>query len=269
MKRAFEGKVAWITGASSGIGEACAVELARQGASLALSGRRSERLEAIAERIRADGGTAMAVPCDVTQEAQVESAVKRVVAELGRLDVVLANAGFSVMGYFEKLEVDDWRRQFDTNVFGLIATVRHALPELHKTGGRIGLTGSVSAFLPSPKAGPYVASKAAVRAIGETLSIELAGSGVSCTTLHPGFVESEIGQVDNQGDFHPERVDKRPRQLMWSAERAAKVMVRALARRKREEVFTGHGKFAVAVARHTPGLASGVQRIGQRRQRPR
>jgi short-subunit dehydrogenase len=77
---------------------------------------------------------------------------------------------------------------------------------------------------------------------------------VSCTTLHPGFVASEIAQVDNEGAFHPEKVDRRPRALMWPTDRAARVMLDAIARRRREVVFTAHGKAAAWLGRHAPGL---------------
>lgn len=254
MKHDFEGKVAWVTGAGSGIGRALARELAARGADVAVSGRRKDRLEAVADELRALGRRALAVPCDVTREDDLAAAVRAVVDGLGRLDVAIANAGFSVAGRIEKLTADDWRRQLDTNVVGCALTAKHALPELRKTGGRVALVGSVAGFLATPGVAAYSASKYAVRAIGQTLSIELHGSGVSCTTLHPGFVESEIAQVDNEGHFDPARTDKRPRKLMWTAEDAARVCVDAVAARKRELVFTGHGKLGAFLGMHTPGL---------------
>jgi NAD(P)-dependent dehydrogenase (short-subunit alcohol dehydrogenase family) len=254
MKQDFEGKVAWITGAGSGIGRALALELARRGADVAVSGRRRERLDEVASEVRALGRRALAVPCDVTREDELAAAVRAVVDGLGRLDVAIANAGFSVAGRIEALTADDWRRQLDTNVVGCALTAKHALPELRKTGGRLALVGSVAGFLATPGVAAYSASKYAVRAIGQTLSIELHGSGVSCTTLHPGFVESEIAQVDNAGHFDPARVDKRPRKLMWTSDQAARVCVDALAARKRELVFTGHGKLGAFLGMHTPGL---------------
>ena len=143
-------------------------------------------------------------------------------------------------------------------------TARHSLPYLRETEGRLGLVGSVAAFVPLAKNGAYVASKAAVRVIGETLAIELAGSGVSCTTMHPGFVESEIAQVDNSQVLHEERADRRPRQLMWTADDAARVMARALLRRRREFVFTQHGKLAAFLGRHAPGMLVGAQVMRRR-----
>ncbi|MCB9664510.1 MAG: SDR family NAD(P)-dependent oxidoreductase [Alphaproteobacteria bacterium] len=250
----FDGEVVWITGGGTGLGRALALELGRQGATVAVSGRRADRLAEVVEALGEIGAKGLAVPCDVTQEESVQQAVASVVAQAGRLTIAIANAGFGVAGRIATLSDADWRRQFDTNVFGLLHTVRAALPELEKHQGRVVLLGSVAAFVAAPKNGAYNASKAAVRAIGDTLSAELAGTGVTCTTLHPGFVATEIGRVDNQGVYHPDKRDKRPGRLMWTAEAAAKAMVGPIAARKREHVFTGHGKVGVALSRLAPGL---------------
>jgi NAD(P)-dependent dehydrogenase (short-subunit alcohol dehydrogenase family) len=253
-RESFEGKVAWITGAGSGIGKALAHELARRGAVVAVSGRRVSHLEEVAREIERAGGKALPVACDVTDEDDVARAVAQIVKELGRLDVCVANAGFSVMAPIAKLSAEDWRRQLDTNVVGAAITAKHALPHLLETRGRVALVASVSAFVPAPNLAAYNASKAALRAIGLTLSAELHGTGVSCTLLHPGFVESEIAQVDNQGRHDASRVDKRPKNLMWPADRAARVMADAIAARKLEHVFTGHGKVGAFIGQHAPGL---------------
>ena len=259
----FDSKIAWVTGGGSGIGKALALELAERGADVAVSGRRADRLEAVAEQVRDRGRRGLALPCDVTDERQLDDAVRRLVDELGGLDVAIANAGFAVGGHIEKVSVAQWRRQLDVNVLGLVATAQRALPHLRARGGRLGLVGSVVAFVPISGNGAYCASKAAVRSIGQTLSIELAGSGVSCTTMHPGFVESEINQVDNEGVFRAERTDKRPQQLMWPPDRAARVMVRALYRRAPELVFTAHGKVGAFLGQHFPSLARAVQTRGR------
>jgi NAD(P)-dependent dehydrogenase (short-subunit alcohol dehydrogenase family) len=254
MAKRFDGQVAWVTGGGSGIGKALALELAREGAAVAVSGRREDRLQAVVEEITAKGGRALAVRCDVTDEASVAEAVQKVVRQLGGLDVAVANAGFSVAGRIEKLSAADWRRQLDVNVIGVAMTARYALPHLRERKGRLVLIGSVASMLVSPGMGAYSASKYAVRAIGQALAAELHGSGVSCTTIHPGFIESEIAQVDNQGRFDPEREDRRPKNLMWPADRAARVMVDAIAKRKREYTFTGHGKLGAFAGQHMPGL---------------
>lgn len=254
MAKRFENQVVWITGGGSGIGRSLALAFAEEGATVAVSGRRQERLELVATEIEGKGGKALAVPCDVTDEASVESVVQRVVETFGRLDVAVANAGFSVAGKIEKLSAEDWRRQLDVNVVGLAMTARHSIPHLKENAGRLVLVGSVSGMIATPGVGAYSASKYAVRAIGQTLAVELHGTGVSCTTIHPGFIESEIAQVDNQGVFDANREDTRPQKLMWPTDRAAKVTVGAIAARKREYTFTGHGKVGAFVGRHLPGL---------------
>ena len=253
MKR-LENKVAWVVGGTSGIGEACARRFAEEGATVVLSGRRRERLDVLAGAIAG----ADAEACDVTEDASIEAAAKAIEQRHGRLDVVLANAGFTVGGPVEELTGDDWRRQLNTNVVGAAMTARYALPALRRTRGRLALTGSVAAFMPAPQFGAYHASKHALRALGATLAVELEGSGVSCTTLHPGFVESEIAQVDNRGRRDPSRQDARPKLLMWSADRAARVMVQAIVERRREVVFTGHGRLAAFVGRHAPWVMQAV-----------
>ena len=250
----FAGEVIWITGASSGIGAALAREFSAQGAIVCVSARRKERLDQLVQEITAQGGSASAYLCDVTVEQDLADTVQAIVQDHGKLDCAIANAGFAVGGRVESLKAEEWRRQFDVNVIGSALTAKYALSELRRSKGRMVLIGSIMSMMSTPKAGAYSASKHAVRSIGQTLSLELHGSGVSCTTIHPGFVASEIAQVDNQGQFSEEREDKRPAKFMWSAERAAVVMIKAIARRKREYVFTGHGKFGGYMGRHFPGI---------------
>lgn len=254
MAKKFENQIVWITGGGSGLGKALALEFSSQGAHLAVSGRRKENLDQVVAQIESLGGKALAVLCDVVDDKSVEEAVAEVVKHFGRLDIAIANAGFGVTGPLEKLRVEDWKRQYDTNVFGLISTIRYSLPELKKTKGRMVLMGSVMGSLSLPRSGPYQSSKYAVRSIAQTLSMELHGTGVTCTHIQPGLVESEIGQVDNQGKFRENWEDRRPSRFMWKANKAARVMVRAIYKRKREFAFTGHGKLGRFLGMHFPGL---------------
>jgi NAD(P)-dependent dehydrogenase (short-subunit alcohol dehydrogenase family) len=256
----FDQAVAWITGGGSGIGRATAVELARQGANVAVSGRRTEKLQGVVDELTSLGVRAAAIQCDVRDEQQIESAVDAVVDRFGKLDVAVANAGYSVAGRIADLSADDWRGQLETNVVGAALTAKYALPHLRKTNGRMVFIGSVAAFICAPKLGAYNASKHAVRAIGQTLAVELAGTGVSCTTVHPGYVDSEIAKVDNSGRYDPSRKDKRPQNLMWPADKAAAVIVKTIHRRKRELVFTGHGKVGAFIGQHLPGVAHVMMR---------
>jgi short-subunit dehydrogenase len=219
-----------------------------------LSARRKEILEAIALDIKHSGGEALVVPVDIMEEKSIENAVQSIIAKWGRLDVAVANAGFGVFGSIDKLTAKDWDRQLQGNVTGLALTVKYALPHLKQNQGRIGLVGSVGAYLPNPNVGAYGASKAAVHSIGLTLQVELMGTGVSCTTIHPGFVVSEIARIDNDGQWHPEQPDPRPAKLMWPTDKAAKVMVKAIIKRKRNYIFTSHGRILVWLQAWFPGL---------------
>lgn len=246
--------VVWITGASSGIGKSMAFEWARLGYKVVLSSRRKELLDEVADKIKKSGGEALVLTCDIMDETAIENTVQQIILVWGRLDVVIANAGFGVFGSLEKLTAKDWNRQLQGNVTGLALTVKYALPHLKKTKGRIGLVGSVGAYLPNPNLGAYGASKAAVNSIGLTLQVELMDTGVSCTTLHPGFVASEITRIDNNGVWHPEQPDPRPANLIWPTDKAAEVMVKAVLKRKRNYIFTTHGRIFVWLQRWFPGL---------------
>lgn len=268
MSKRFDGKVAWITGGGSGIGRALALELGRRGAVVAVSGRRRGRLDEVVAALEASGAEGLAVPADVTDEKSLEAAMRAVIERFGRLDLAVANAGFSVSGRIEALDAAAWRRQLETNVVGLGSTLHVAIPALRESRGQVALVASVSSMFWAPGAGAYNASKAAVRAIGHTLAAEMRGTGVGVTTLHPGFVESEIAQVNDLGEYEPDRVDRRPKRLMWSAERAAEVMADAIARRRREVVFTGHGKLGAFFGTHFPGLVHlALARAGAKRAR--
>ena len=251
---ALDGKVVWITGASSGIGEALAREFARQGAILVLSARRTDRLEALARELSPDGARALAFPCDVTRDGDCEAAVKRAVEVFGRLDVAVANAGFGVVGSVSRLELEDYRRQLETNLFGVLRTVKAAIPELKRTKGRIAVMGSVNGYVALEGNSPYGVSKFAVRALCDSLRFELAHFGISVTHIAPGFVESEIRQVDNQGRHNGSARDPVPAWLVCPTAPAARAMVKAIVARRGERVVTGHGQAAVFMVRHFPRL---------------
>jgi short-subunit dehydrogenase len=254
----FAGKVVFITGASSGIGAGLGREFARQGAVVALLARRAERLRALAGEIRGAGGHALAIPGDVTREGDLERAVALTVSGLGPIDIVVANAGFGVSGPFAELRLDDYRRQFETNVFGVLRTASVTLDELCRSRGTLVIVGSVSSYLSAPARSPYAMSKFAVRALAEALRGELAPRGVSVVLITPGFVESEIRLVDNRGRLHANAHDTAPHWLVMPTERAARQIARAVARGRRERIITAHGKLAVFLARHTPRLLAFV-----------
>jgi short-subunit dehydrogenase len=254
----FTDHVVLVTGASSGIGAALARAFAREGADLALVARREERLTALAAEVRAAGRRAIALPCDVTRDGDLERAVAATREQLGRVSVAVANAGFGVVGRLDTLGLADYRRQFETNVFGVLRTVYATLDDLRATRGRLVVIGSVTGHIAFPGGSAYAMSKFAVRALALGLGLELAADGVSVTLVSPGFVASELHQVDNLGRRHPDAPHRAPRWLVMPADRAARQIVRATARRRREIVVTGHARALVALQRLSPGLLARI-----------
>lgn len=264
----FSGQVVLITGASSGIGAALAREFARHGADLVLAARRADRLEELAQELRRRGRRALAIVCDVTKDADVERAAAAARAQLGRIDVVVANAGFGVVGPLEQLTLEDYRRQFETNVYGVLRTVWATLADVKRTRGRIVIIGSVAGHIAAPGSSPYAMSKFAVRALAEALGHELARDGVSVTLISPGYVESEIRRVDNRGVLSETAPEPVPSWLVTPVARAARHIVRAVARRRREAVITLHGRAFVFMTRHAPWLTAAMIRTFGVRSRP-
>jgi short-subunit dehydrogenase len=257
----FDGKSVLITGASSGIGEELARQLGQAGARLTLAARRADRLEDLAARIAAAGSPRPIVAiCDVTRDGDVEHAVADAVRQWGKLDVVFANAGFGVAGALRDLSVDDYRRQFDTNVFGVLRTIYAALRELERTRGSLAIVGSVAGWVSTPNTSPYAMSKFALRALADAITPELRRGGVRVTLISPGFVDSNIRRVDNKGTLHDRAADPIPSWLVVPTDKAVRQILRAVARGRREVIVTGHGKLLVAIERLTPWLARALKR---------
>lgn len=260
MAGRFQRSSVFITGASSGIGEALARAFALEGARLALAARRLERLESVRQELMPAAAEVLAVPCDVTSRPSLDAAVAQTAEAFGGIDVAVANAGFGVTGFFQDLSTADFRRQFETNVFGLLDTVYAVLPHLRASKGRLALISSVSGRVGSPGSSPYVASKFAVTGLAASIYYDLRADGVSVTCIEPGFVESKIRMTDNAGRFHEDWNDPVPPWLVVPRDRAARAIVSAIYKRKPEAVITGHGKLAVWSARHFPRTVRFIQR---------
>lgn len=257
----FRSKSVLITGASSGIGEELARQLAAAGARLTLTARRRELLDALAASIAAAGHQSpLVVTADVTRDGDLDRAVSEAVRVYGKLDIVFANAGFGVVGSFASLTLDDYRRQLDTNVFGLLRTLYAGLPEVRKARGNLVLIGSVAGWASTPGGSPYSVSKFAVRALANAITPELALDGVTVTLISPGFVASNIRRTDNQGVVHADANDPIPARLVVPTPVAVRQILRAVARGRREAVITGHGKVLVFIERFAPWILRAVGR---------
>lgn len=199
MTRRLEGTVALVTGASSGIGHATALELAREGASVALVGRREGRLTDLAAEITTAGGQALVVPADITDAQSATEAVERTIEGLGRLDTLVNNAGLMLLGPAPAANPNDWRRMVDINLMGLMYTAHAAIPHLVKAATEaprqvadIVNIGSLAGRNAYAMSAVYSATKFGVGAFSEALRQELARQHVRVSVVEPGSVDTEL-----------------------------------------------------------------------------
>lgn len=193
MNADLSNQVVAITGASSGIGEATALACAQTGAAVALAARRIDRVEQLAERIVADGGRAFAMQADVGEEGEARAFVERAHSELGRLDVLVNNAGAMLLGPIEGAPTEEWRRMIHVNVFGVLYCTHAALPLMREQGsGHIVNMSSVAGRFARAGSGVYNLTKWGVGAFSEALRQEAVPINVRVTLIEPGAVATEL-----------------------------------------------------------------------------
>ncbi|MER9895270.1 SDR family NAD(P)-dependent oxidoreductase [Mesorhizobium sp. M0119] len=208
VSSALAGKVALVTGASSGIGEATAVALAAAGAKVAIAARRADRLEALAARIEKAGGTALRIEADVTSNDDVTAMVDKVVAEWSRLDILVNNAGVMLLSPAAEARLDDWRRMVELNLLALMGVTKAALPHLRAAKGHIVNVSSVAGRVANPGASGYAATKFGVVGFSESLRREVYADKVRVTVIEPGLVRTELGDHITNPAFKAD-LDKR------------------------------------------------------------
>ncbi len=187
------GRVAAITGASSGIGEATALTLARAGAAVSLAARRTDRIEGLAKRIEADGGRAIAIATDVADEEQANAFITQTKEGLGRLDILVNNAGVMLLGPVIGADTSEWRRMIEVNVLGLLYCTHAALPIMGEQGsGHILNVSSTAGRFANFGSAVYNLTKFGVNGFTEALRQELVPAGVKVTVIEPGMVATEL-----------------------------------------------------------------------------
>lgn len=195
MVSKLEGKVAIITGASSGIGEATAIALAAEGAKVVIAARRVERLEAVAKQIIDHRGQALSIVSDITDEAQAKNVIQKAYAEFGHIDILVNNAGISFPGRIENADPSNWRKMIDINVLALMYTTHIALPifKAQKSGHIVNISSVAGRIARAGMAG-YNVTKWGVNAFSEALRQEVYQDNIRVTIIEPGLVETEIDQ---------------------------------------------------------------------------
>lgn len=193
MAQKLDGKVALVTGASSGIGEATAFALSGEGAKVAIAARREERLKQLADKIENQGGEALVIPTDATDEGQTRDMVRQTKEHFGRLDILVNNAGIMLTGGIDGANTDDWRRMVDINMLGLMYATHAALPIMKEQGsGHIVNMSSVAGRVAMANFGVYNATKFGVGAFSEALRQEVLDHKIRVTAIEPGVVDTEL-----------------------------------------------------------------------------
>ncbi|MBV9926725.1 MAG: SDR family NAD(P)-dependent oxidoreductase [Acidobacteria bacterium] len=242
MKYDWTQKVVLITGASSGIGRALALELGRRGARLGLTARRGEELLKLSEEVERAGGEALALPADVRDHAALKEVADKVLEKWGRVDVLIANAGMSSTTAGTRLNASEVGDVITINVLGVVNSVAAVLPSmLERRAGQLVAISSLASYRGLPKSGAYSASKAAVSTLFESLRVDLLKSNIAVTTIHPGFIRTPMTAG---------RKKKLP--FLLEPDDAARRIVRAVERRARTYAFPWQLATLVRVIRHIP-----------------
>lgn len=241
----FKDHVVVLTGASSGMGEAMALQLADQGARLVLASIDAEPLAAVAETCRQRGAAAIDVMTDVGDEAQCARLMERAMAEFGRINVLVNNAGITMWARFDELvSLRPIEQVMRVNYFGSVYCTYYALPHLKATAGRIIAISSVSAKTGVPMRTGYAASKGAVASFFDALRIELEPHAVTVTQVFPNFVATASHRQAFGADGKPLGETPLQEGSIMTAEEAARIILDAGAKRKREQIMTLKGKAA-------------------------
>ena len=251
-------KVIVITGASSGFGELIARRCAERGACLVLVARSPGPLQRLADELGAREGRALALPADVSDDAQVRAMAQAALAHFGRADVVVANAGFGVLDRLADAKLADLQEMVDVNLYGVVSTVQAFLPSmLARRGGQIVIMASQAGLIATARMGFYSATKHALVGLARTLMLELAGTGVRCALICPGVAKTGFQQRADDSKYA-----RSTRLSACTPEQVADATVRAIERRTHGEVLVPwYVHLLVAAAAPSPRLARLVLRL--------
>lgn len=256
-KEVFRDQVVVITGASSGIGEALAYELAKAGASLALAARSAERLEKVAAECLRLGAKAAPFETDVSDEDQCKSLVDSTMTTYGRIDALVNNAGFGARAPLADLpSLDLFVEVLNTNFMGSVYCTYHALPHLKQTKGRIIAVVGLIAKVPLPDYGSYTASKYAMAGFFDSIRMELEDSGVSVTTVYPDFVATRFAANERDADGRPrgQAAARIYSEKTMTAQKCAELIVESAAARRREVTLSLRGRLVPWIKLMAPKL---------------
>jgi len=247
-------KVVIITGATSGIGKACAEAFGAAGAKIVITGRRPQALQEVSKQLRSMGIDNLPMVADVSVESDNERVVNQTLERFGKIDVLINNAGITMRAMFEEVDLSVIRKVMDINFYGTVYATKYALPHLLKTKGSIIGISSIAGYRGLPVRSGYSASKFAMQGFLEALRTELLHKGVHVMVACPGFTTSNIrsSALVKDGSVGGETV--RDEEKMMSAEEVAQHILKATVRRKRDLILTNQGKLTVFLNKWLPGF---------------
>ena len=254
MKEKFTDKVAIVTGASSGIGEATAREFARYGSRVVLAARRTGRLDAIVRNIEEEGGTAIWVETDVSKEEDCKKLISKTVEEFGKIDILINNAGLSMRSTFLDVDLDVLHRLMNVNFWGTVYCTKYALPHLISQKGSLVGVSSVAGFHGLPGRTGYSASKFAMHGFLETVRIENLRTGLHVMIIAPGFTSTEIRTHALKADGTKQDESPRKEEDLMEPEYVARWILKGLIKKKRNKLLTWDGRLTALFQRIIPEL---------------
>jgi len=255
MDYLLKGKIAVVTGASSGIGRAIAIELAQCGAKVVLASRDEQRLNHVHSIIKVNGGESAVLKTDVADEVQCKELIRQTISLFGGLDILINNAGISMRANFLEVDLKVLKRLVDTNFWGSVYCTKYALPHIIESKGSVVAISSVTGVTPLPGRTGYVASKHALDGFMETIRVENLHTGIHVMVVHPGFTTSNIRNVALNKLGLPQAETPLDESKLMPAEEVARKVVYGIAKRKHTLNLTLQGKFAIWLYRHAPKIA--------------
>lgn len=241
-KKHFKGKVFIVTGASSGIGKAVAIEAAKQGADVVIAARNIEKLNDISKVISGFDVKSIAVKTDVSKVEQAKNLIEKTIKEFGKIDVLVNNAGVSMRAMFHKLDIDVFEKVMNINFMGTVYCSRYAIEHILKQKGSIVGVSSVSGYTPLPARTAYCASKYAMFGFLTTLRIEYIKYGLHVLITHPGFTESNIRKNALLANGNKQGNTPRKEEKMMTSNEVALKILKAIRHRKRVQIISFVGK---------------------------
>ncbi|MFD2203265.1 SDR family oxidoreductase [Shivajiella indica] len=251
-------KVVIVTGATSGIGEACALVFGKAGAKIVITGRSQEKIENTLQLLHQSGIEALGVVANAGSEEDNRKVVDETLNCFGKIDILINNAGISMRALFEEMDLSVFHKVMETNFWGTVYATKYCLPEILKNKGSIIGVSSINGYRGTPARTAYTASKYAMNGFFESLRTEVMKRGVHILVACPGFTASNIRNNALTADGSVQGESPREEGKMMTALEVAEAILRATIKRKRDLVLTREGKLAVFLNKWIPGLMDGI-----------